>query len=262
VPVLGVAAPRRASRWFALAMMAVLVTAGCRGGRGTATKAPAAAVAFERDVLALTLAYGTRASASIPVVGPRAAAAHLVPRPATHPSVRARVLRPDAVIAVDVTAAPEQKGLPVGTHVGNIVVDTGLPEAPTLTLPYSIRVTGTLEVSPTNPLFNLRDPAAHARTIVVRSRAAEPPAFAVREARVTSGPFTATVEKAGPGLFHVHVHVDVHVNPAAVPADERGVLGRLVITSNDPTEPSKEIPLLALGRMSAGAGADAGAAAP
>jgi len=221
-------------------------------------------VAFERDVLALTLAYGTRASASIPVVGPRAAAAHLVPRPATHPSVRARVLTPDAVIAVDVTAAREQHGLPVGMHVGNIVVDTGLPEVPTLTLPYSIRVTGTLEVSPTNPHFNLRDPAAHARTIVVRSRAAEPPAFVVREARVLAGPFTATVEKAGPGLFHVQVRV----NAAAVPADERGVLGRLVILSNDPTEPSKEIPLLALGRLDtaavvdAHAGADRGAAAP
>lgn len=231
-----------------MAAMAVALglaaTGGCRRGAQQA-RAPQPAVAFERDVLALKLAFGTRASARMAVLGPRASAARLVPRAATHPAVKARVMAPDAVLAVDVTAAKEESGLPVGMHVGNIVVDTGLPEAPTLTLPYSIRVTGTLDVSPTNPYFNLRDPAAHARTIIVRSTAAEPAAFAVTEAKVLSGPFTATVEKVGPSLFHVQVRV----RPNDVPGDDRGVVGRLVIVSNDPTEPAKEIPLAAFGRL-------------
>lgn len=235
----------------ALSVVLGTVAAGCRRGdqqkRAPQPTATTAAVAFDRDVLTLKLAFGTRASARMPLVGPRASATRLVPRAATHPAVKARVLSPDAVIAVDVTAAKEEAGLPVGMHVGNIIVETGLPETPTLTLPYSIRVTGTLDVSPTNPYFNLRDPAAHARTLVVRSTAAEPASLAVTEAKVIAGPFSATVEKAAPGVFHVQVRL----RAADVPADDRGVLGRLVIVSNDATEPSKEIPLAAFGRLGA-----------
>ena len=172
-------------------------------------------------------------------------------RSVTHGEMQVRVLAlgsgSGGSIAVDVTVL-SAGGLSVGVHVGNIVLETGLSELPTLTLPYSIRVSGTLEVSPTNPYFNLRDPGAHARTLIVRSTAPDAAAFNVLGADVVSGPFAATVQKAGPGLFHVLVRV----READVPGDDRGLLGRLVIRSTDPTEPAKEIPLFGFGRLSLG----------
>jgi len=231
-----------------LVLVALVATgaAGCRR-KDVGRTMSGAAVAFERDVLVLKLAHGTRASARVAVTGPRAAETRLVLRSVTHPSVRARVLAPDPAIGVDANAIRDEQGLPVGTHVGNIVVATGLADMPSLTLPYSIRVAGTLDVSPTNPTFNMRDKAAHTRTIVVRSTASEPAAFAVEKVEVPSGPFTATFEKARPGVFHVQVSL----LPAELRGDDRGVLGRLVITSNDPAEPIKDIPLFAFGRLNA-----------
>lgn len=222
--------------------------AGCRRRELPApVPGPAVPLAFAQDVLVLTLNHGRSATARIPIVGAQRARARLSLRATDHPAVRAHVENDDLVVSASADATPggSKAGLAVGTHVGNVVVETGLAEPATLTLPYSIRVAGTLVVSPTNPYFNLRDPDGRVRTVVVRSTAADAASFQVRAAEVTAGPFEAELEKAGPGTFHVQVRV----REANLPDDARGVLGRLLIRSSDATEPVKELPLVAFGSM-------------
>lgn len=233
------------SAMVALTMSASAHT-GCRRREVAApASGPAVPLAFDRDVLVLTLAHGTDASARVPISGTERAKARLSLRPGDHPAVRAHLESDALVVNASAVAEPggSRAGLAVGTHVGNVVVETGLAEPATLTLPYSIRVTGTLVVSPTNPYFNLRDPEGLVRTVVVRSTAADAASFQVRAAEVMAGPFEAELEKAGPGTFHVQVRV----READLPDDARGVLGRLLIRSSDATEPVKELPLFAFG---------------
>jgi hypothetical protein len=200
-------------------------------------------------VLVVRLPHGGHQTVRVPVLGPQAAQARLAVRVVTHRDVQVRVLGPGSgATAIDVSASAAAGALPVGVHVGNVVLETGLSELPTLTLPYSIRVSGTLEVSPTNPYFNLRDPGAHAKTITVRSTAPDAAAFQVLAADIVSGPFAATVQKVGPGLFHILVRV----RETDVPGGDRGVLGRLLIRSTDATEPTKEIPLFGFGSLDRG----------
>lgn len=236
---------RRAVRLLAVVAVVTGATAGCgkQERRPAAEVAPRAAVgdlAFDRDVLVLTIPHGGRGTARVSLAGSRRAEARLIPRGTPHPSMRVGVS--GEALVVEVGGSTEN--LPVGTHVGNLLVDTGLPQPATLTLPYSIRVTGTLSVSPTNPTFDLHDPDGRARTIVVRSTAAQAEAFQLRAAEVTAGPFDAAIEKAGPGVFHVRVRV----RAKDLPRDDRGVLGRLQLRSNDAAEPVKELPLFAYGR--------------
>jgi hypothetical protein len=116
-----------------------------------------------------------------------------------------------------------------------VVVKTALERPESLRLPYSIRVTGTLEVSPTNPYLRVEGPPVD---IEVKSSQL---GFAVHRAEVI-GPFAADVSKQGAG-FRVTVHVlESQIQPGA-----RGAQGRLRIVSNDASEPEKELPLLAIG---------------
>ena len=66
------------------------------------------------------------------------------------------------------------------------------------------------------------------------------PDFELRAARVLEGPFTATVKKAKGG-YQVTVTADPPAHQTKV------VAGKLVLVSNDPLEPSKEI-RITLGR--------------
>lgn len=47
-------------------------------------------------------------------------------------------------------------GKKVGQHVGNLIVSTGLDRPKEIAMPYACKVAGTLEVSSTNPYFNLK----------------------------------------------------------------------------------------------------------
>jgi hypothetical protein len=135
------------------------------------------------------------------------------------------------------------QGDKVGMHAGSLLVDTGLREQPSLTLSWGCRVPGTLQVEPSNPTFNLRISGDRATTITVKSRH---PGFAVKAAKVTEGPFNATLERPTPdGSFPI----TVRVNNRQIPDDARSAAGKLIIQSNDPREPSKEIPLLGFGKI-------------
>ena len=135
------------------------------------------------------------------------------------------------------------KGKKVGTHVGNLIVSTGLAQLKEIAMPYSCKVAGTLEVSPTNPYFNLKISGPKVVSIEVRSTQ---PGFEVHGARVTEGPFRASVEgRISDNAFRIQVKV----LEERLTEGERGTLGKLVILSNDRTEPEKEIPLFGFGKL-------------
>lgn len=137
------------------------------------------------------------------------------------------------------------KGKKVGVHSGNLVVSTGLPDPKEIAMPYACKVPGTLEVSPTNPYFNLKIPGPKVVSVEVRS---SQPGFQVRGVRVLEGPFAASVE--GP-LPDKSFRVQVKVIEEQVKQETRGSLGKLMVLSNDRTEPEKEIPLFGFGKLNA-----------
>jgi hypothetical protein len=141
------------------------------------------------------------------------------------------------------------KGRTVGTHVGNIVAKTNLARPRELSLPYSCEVVGTLEVNPSTPYFDFRVPGAQVREVIVHSTQ---PGFAVRAVGIVDGPFTASF---APGAVAGEYRVTVTARTERISGDARGTLGRLVISSNDRTEPKKELPLFAFGAPNSGASA-------
>jgi hypothetical protein len=134
-------------------------------------------------------------------------------------------------------------GKRVGMHAGSLVVSTGIAEHPTLTLSWGCRVPSTLEVEPSTPYFNLRRSGERAQTILVRS---SHPGFAVKSARVLEGPFRATVEKPNPDGS---TPITIRVKNGEISDEARAATGRLMIESNDPREPRKELPLFGLGKV-------------
>jgi len=76
-------------------------------------------------------------------------------------------------------------------HAGNLVVATGLAQPKEIAMPYSCKVAGTLEVSPTKPVLHLKISGPKVVSIEVRSTQ---PGFEVHGARVIEGPFSASVD--------------------------------------------------------------------
>jgi hypothetical protein len=134
-------------------------------------------------------------------------------------------------------------GKRTGQGVGQVVVSTGLADPRQVVLYYRWKVPGSVTVSPSNPTFNLRLPGPHVVEISVASIRAD---FRLLRAEVTAGPFAAAVGPAGTAWRYT---VQVRVVDSDVPRGQRGFLGKLILVSNDPAEPRKEVPLLALGAL-------------
>jgi hypothetical protein len=135
------------------------------------------------------------------------------------------------------------RGRKVGSNGGNLVVATGLDQPAEVAIPYVCKVQGTLEVSPSNPFFNLKVSGDKAVRLSVRS---SQPGFEVQAVRVTSGPFAARFEHAeDDGTYRV----DVAVLNERIADETRALTGTLLIVSNDRTEPRKEVPLFGSGRI-------------
>jgi len=103
-----------------------------------------------------------------------------------------------------------------------------------------VKVTGTLAASPTNPVLDLASPDGARAVVTVTSEQA---GFEVERVEVLDGPFSTRVRRDGPAF-----RVEVTVVEAKLAPDASGVNGRIRIVSNDRTEPSKILPLFALGR--------------
>jgi len=164
---------------------------------------------------------------------------------------------PPASSSTTDTAAPRLKLTQPKFDVGPMVQDEpvkrsttvsnagslGLNRPKEVAIAYECKVGGTLEVNPTNPFFNLKVSGTKAVTIDVRS---SQPNFEVMSVYVVEGPFAASFEHAAEGpSFLVKVTVlDDHIDD-----ETPGVTGKLIIVSNDRTEPQKELPLFGLGAV-------------
>lgn len=199
---------------------------------------------FDTQVVTLEMPFGEERSQDVHLVGT------LLDRAAVR--LKASAVAEDS--SVDRLSAPTGatrgfrircKGKKVGVHSGNLFVSTGLPSPKEIAMPYACKVAGTLEISPTNPYFNLKIQGPKVVSIEVRS---SQPGFEVRGARVLDGPFAASVE--GP-LPDKSFRVQVKVLEDRVKKETRGSLGKVMVLSNDRTEPEKEIPLFGFGKLNA-----------
>jgi hypothetical protein len=110
-------------------------------------------------------------------------------------------------------------------------------------IPYACKVKGTLEVSLTNPFFNLKVSGDKAVRITVSSTQ---PGFEIQAVRVTVGPFVARFEHAEDDNTY---RIDVSVRADRIADEARSAVGTLLIVSNDRSEPRKEMPLFGSGRI-------------
>ncbi len=179
--------------------------------------------------------------------GPEPATAEIWLSGKLAPRARLRVARmdpKDSPTRVEViertTDAGKQKGLRVSVAGGSIgqggtkiYVATGVPQLPEVEHVVLWSLRGNLEV-PRQVHLDLTQPASREKVIQVTSRR---PDFRLTAARVLDGPFVATViESKGPARS-IKLTSKLTSPPAAL------TTGKLVLESNDPLEPKKEIPL-------------------
>lgn len=130
------------------------------------------------------------------------------------------------------------KGKKVGTGAGRVLVGTNVEDPKQISLRYSWQVAGNVRVVPTRPYFDPNRPGLKERVLTVTSSR---PDFKLQSAKITEGPFKAALEKpeAGTG-FAVRVTLTAEGDAAEKPGADKGTL---VLVSNDPIEPKKEVPL-------------------
>jgi hypothetical protein len=207
----------------------------------TTARSTAPPLAFEGAPVAIEGRFGQPTFKEVRLVGPVAG------------QVRPTVVR---VEGTEVTATPlvAARGQPagvrltlsgnqVGQGVGNVVISTGLPAPKELVLYYGWKVPGNLTATPSNPYLDLRQPGRHVVELKVASTR---PEFHLLRVQVAAGPFAARL--APPSSGTTTRTVEVRVIESGL-TDQRGYLGKLILWSNDPAEPRKEIPLFALGAV-------------
>lgn len=156
---------------------------------------------------------------------------------------RVRILAADATRPMGLEFSLDAKRVAEGA--GGLRVNTGVPERDPLTLSFTYRVRGFVQVTPSRPYVNLRVPDEKVSVLVSSSR----PDFEVTRVEIAEGPFRAELgERHRDGGRYVLVSAQ----KAEMPAVQRGALGRMVVFSNDPAEPAKDVPLLALGARTPG----------
>lgn len=198
-------------------------------------------LAFDRDSIGLKMPFGESRSDEVRLTGVRATDARLSLNKPALEGVESVVLAAESGKPQGLRVVCP--GKPAGTRVGQVVALTGLEHPAEISVSVSCRVSGTLEVTPTNPYINLREPGLKMTTLTVRS---SQPGFTVREVHVTEGPFSAAWEPSGTASeFRVKVIAD----QARLTESTRGVTGKLVIVSNDRTEPNKELTVFGFGKV-------------
>lgn len=204
----------------------------------------APSLAFAPAIVELIAPRGERRSSDARLAGALARKAQLAVERVDDPALDVQVLPPDA------SGAPGLRlgfvGDRAGVRTGQVVVRTGLDEPQRLTLLYSLRVPSNLTVTPSNPVFDLRDPAVRERRLEIRGRG---PDFRVTAVAILSGPFRGTLESDGDATGGV-ASIRIRVDEAAIGAStQRGFLGKLRIGSNDPDQPTADVPLFAMGAL-------------
>jgi hypothetical protein len=239
------------ARAACLALLPIVLTIlgpGCRAPRNSnsdqipgARRPPAPKLAFEPSLVELDGQFGVSSSRDFPLTGESARAARPAIVTVEGADVVATVIPPSPSSTSVPSIRLTTSGRRVGESVGHVVVSTGLPDPKELVLYFRSKVPGTLTVSPSNPYIDLRLTPPHVvRLSVVSSR----PEFRLLRVEVTSGPFAARIAPEAPNGGYT---VEIETVESAVSTGQRGFAGRLLLISNDRTEPRKEIPLLAMG---------------
>jgi hypothetical protein len=197
--------------------------------------------AFDLPAVDLKMPFGTQRSQDVHLVGSLAAQAH--PHLTSPPVTDSEIMPLSPAAGTPPGFQLRCLGKKIGANAGNIVVATGLDKPQEVAMPYVCNVTGTLDVSPTNPFFNLRLPGEKGARILVHS---SQPHFEVREVRVTDGPFAARFAHAEDDDTY---RIDVVVQSDRIADEARTAVGTLLIISNDRAEPHKEVPLFGSGRI-------------
>jgi hypothetical protein len=131
-------------------------------------------------------------------------------------------------------------GRRVADGAGGVRVATGVEGRDPLTFSFTYRVRGFIDVTPSRPYVNLRD-GTNRVSVFVSSRR---PDFELGRVEILEGPFRAELAERDPRRGH---SVRVYALPERISDADRGALGRMLLVSNDPAEPAKEVPLFALG---------------
>lgn len=196
-------------------------------------------LAFEPAEAFFELAFGGTATRELHLTGKRAADARLTLLASDDPTPKVELLPAGAHSAarlrVTLTATRPE------TRVAHLRLSTGLEKPKELRVLVTWRASSDLLIEPSNPYFNLREPPPHERLLRVSSKRAD---LKVHAVEVREGPFEATFARDDATNAY---SVQVRVLDSRVPEGERGVLGKLLIASNDPAEPRKIVPLFALG---------------
>jgi hypothetical protein len=147
------------------------------------------------------------------------------------------------------------KGKKVGYGSGRVTVSTGIEKPNQLVMRYSWNVKGNIRVLPAQLYFDDKRPEAKERLLKISSSKAS---FKLKDVKIESGPFKAKVERvaalatgvAGSAAVEPTFDVKVTLQEGATPKpDASGEIGKLILVSNDPLEPKKEVSLrLAVGR--------------
>ncbi|HEY2410319.1 MAG TPA: DUF1573 domain-containing protein [Polyangiaceae bacterium] len=194
-------------------------------------------LAWDRPLLIFNLPFGQERKETLTLIGARAGEAHISLVEPVDPALTVELGHPAASDALSVTC----RGAAVGMRSGELRVRTGLVDPSELSLPFSCQVTGTLELDPSNPYFDLLSTRGQKLEITVKSAQ---PAFRVLAADVLDGPFRASLSGVPGGAYRV----TLTYLPAQATPDARGVLGHLRLRSTDRSEPEKTVDLFAFGR--------------
>jgi hypothetical protein len=206
-------------------------------------------LAFEARHVRLNPAYNEEQVKEVRLVGKLAKGTTLTVKEVSEKGPEVEVLPPEADKPAGLRL--KYKGKEVGTGAGRVLVTTSVEDPKELTLRYSWQVTGNIKVMPSRPYFDAERPGLKERLLTVTSSR---PDFKLIDAKITAGPFKATKEKPADGGVGFAVRV-VYTGEAAAAAKPKppagkpgaeppgGESGTLLIMSNDPIEPKKEVPL-------------------
>jgi hypothetical protein len=198
-------------------------------------------LAFESRTVEVKAAFGRDDSQDVRLTGNLAFTAHLAVDAVEPPGPDVKIIPADdeKPEGLRITCA----GLRVARVAGQVRVSTGVEKPSHLTVLYTCQVIGNLSVEPTNPYIDLRAPGPAEVVVHVSSSR---PDFRLEQARVVDGRFESTFERDPNGHGY---SVRVRVDGGQVPDEVRGATGTLRLVSNDPAEPQKDVPLMALGPL-------------
>jgi hypothetical protein len=194
---------------------------------------------FEPRFVRLAPKYGEEAKQEVKLVGKRVAEAKPKIVETVGEGVTAELIQSGDAQVLRLVAS----GKKIGVGSGRVVIDTGLDRPNRAVLRFAWDVRGNIEVVPAYPYFDPSRADLSVRLLRVRS---SKEGFKLTSVKVLEGPFKASIEAPSvdpkkdaatvhPALAGVSIKVELDKSKGE-PKD-----GKLLLVSNDPIEPKREI---------------------